>query len=74
MRAVARLARRAPGGIGALGEPGREVRPPAAIMLLALALVEKDGVLLTVALTAAAVSLAITAGTLWIALSAPGRL
>jgi hypothetical protein len=54
--------------------PFTGIIPSLAIMLLALALVEKDGVLLTVAMVLAAVSLAITAGTIWLALSTPGRL
>jgi hypothetical protein len=51
--------------------PFAGVIPNVAIMLLALGLLEKDGVLLTVALVAAAASLAITAGTVWVTIIVP---
>lgn len=45
--------------------PLSNIVPALVIMLLAFSLLEKDGVLLVIALTAALVSLAITAATIW---------
>jgi hypothetical protein len=51
--------------------PFAGIIPNLAIMLLALGLLEKDGVLLALALFAAAVSLAITTGTVWVTIIVP---
>ena len=51
--------------------PFAGIIPSLAIMLLALAMLEKDGVLLALALVVAAGSLAISVGTMWITLIAP---
>jgi hypothetical protein len=51
--------------------PFAGVIPSIVIMLLALALLEKDGVLLALALVLAAISLAVTAGTVWVSIIVP---
>jgi hypothetical protein len=48
------------------------VIPALAIMLIAFAFLEEDGVLLCIALAAAAVSLAITAAAIWGTIEASG--
>ncbi|MDF3074911.1 MAG: exopolysaccharide biosynthesis protein [Alphaproteobacteria bacterium] len=51
--------------------PFAGVLPSIVIMLLALGLLEKDGVLLAISLALAVVSLAVTAGTVWVSIIAP---
>jgi len=52
--------------------PFSQIIPALAIMLLSFAYLEEDGVLMGISLVAALVSLAVTAATVWAALSATG--
>lgn len=51
--------------------PFASIIPNLAIMLLALGLLEKDGVFLAAALFVAAASLAITVGSVWVTIVVP---